>query len=293
MKHNMSASLAPPTDRTYANPSPFTPELTQALERVEATVWSRLYRLATADEKAALGLHTATVGSSTVMAAARSDVLFFNRVVGLGMEALATEADLDAIVACYRNLGVERFFVQLSPAALPGTLFDWLPARGFRPYNNWVKLFRDVEPPPPATTELRIEEVGPTFADELARLCVPAFEWPAAAESMLARLLRQPGWRLYAAFDGAAPVAGAAFYAEGPYAYVGPAATHPAHRGRGAQSALIERRIRDAAAAGCTMLISETAEDRPERSSPSYRNLRRCGFQFAYRRPNYLLDAAT
>jgi GNAT superfamily N-acetyltransferase len=108
-------------------------------------------------------------------------------------------------------------------------------------------------------------------------------------------MLQQTGWHLYAAFEGDAPVAMAALYVDeastgAPVGYVGPAVTLPAHRGRGAQGALIARRIRDAKTLGCTLLVTETAEDRPGRSVPSFRNMQRCGFHLAYRRPNYLLE---
>ncbi len=51
---------------------------------------------------------------------------------------------------------------------------------------------------------------------------------------------------------------------------------------------MLARRIRDAAEAGCEMLVVETAEDRPDKPAPSYRNQLRFGFQVAYVRPNYI-----
>ena len=60
--------------------------------------------------------------------------------------------------------------------------------------------------------------------------------------------------------------------------------------GRGAQSALIARRIRDAAAAGCDCLMVETAQEREDYPVPSYHNLLKFGFQVAYMRPNYILE---
>ena len=70
------------------------------------------------------------------------------------------------------------------------------------------------------------------------------------------------------------------------------AGTREGHRGRGAQSALIARRLRDARLAGCTRVSVETAEDKPEKPAPSFRNLRRLGFRFAYLRPNFLYEFA-
>ena len=84
------------------------------------------------------------------------------------------------------------------------------------------------------------------------------------------------------------PIAAAAMFIAGEAAWFGSAATDAAHRRRGAQQALVVRRLHDARQAGCTWVSVETAEDTVTRDAPSFRNLRRLGFTIAYRRPNYL-----
>ena len=85
-------------------------------------------------------------------------------------------------------------------------------------------------------------------------------------------------------------MAGGALYLHGEYATLTFAATLPAFRGQGAQAALIARRFQEAAMAGCRWMLTETAEDTPSRPAPSFRNMRRYGFNIAYPRPNYLLQ---
>lgn len=279
----------PRTAHETVHLNPFSPDLTRTLEQVEVDIWRSFHRMATDEEAAAGSLYVAEVASAVVLAAAQVDVLYFNRVVGLGLSEPASEEALDEIIAQYRALGVPRFFIQVSPAAMPAALFEWLPRRGFVHYNNWVKLFRGVEPPPEATTDLRIERIGPEHAETFAAMVGPAFDWPPLLQPMLARLVGRPGWHHYMAFDGDTPAATAALYVHGDTGYFGPAATLPAYRGRGAQGAFIARRVHDAAGLDCTLLVSETAEDRPDRDAPSFRNLRRFGFETAYLRPNYLL----
>jgi hypothetical protein len=91
------------------------------------------------------------------------------------------------------------------------------------------------------------------------------------------------------ALDGDRPAAIAAMFVQGGYAWFDMAGTLSEYRGRGAQGALLQRRIRDAARMGCRWIVVETAEETPERSAPSYRNTLRSGFQVAYLRPNYML----
>jgi GNAT superfamily N-acetyltransferase len=101
----------------------------------------------------------------------------------------------------------------------------------------------------------------------------------------VAGLVGQPGWRHYLAFDGKRAVATAAMYVDGNVAWIDFASTLPECRGRGAQSALIARRVADCAESGVATMVVETAE-----TSPSRRNLERLGFAAAYVRPNYLLE---
>jgi hypothetical protein len=54
------------------------------------------------------------------------------------------------------------------------------------------------------------------------------------------------------------------------------------------QSALIVRRLVDAAGLGCTHAVVETAEPTADKPAPSYRNVTRLGFTLAYARPNFL-----
>ncbi len=281
-----------PRTTPAADRSSFAPAPTQALERVEAQVWNELYVTAPSDVASACGLDLTTIGGAAALSASRVDVLAFNRVVGLGLDAPATRETLARIVDHYEARGVRRFFVQVSPAATPAALFEELRRAGFRHHNNWVKLYRGVEPPPEVATDLRIERVEAEHADAFAGLIAPAFDWPDRVRPLFARLVGRPGWRHYVAFDGDVPAATAALYTHGTYGYFGPAATHPDYRRRGAQSALIARRIRDARTLGCETLVTETAEDHPERPAPSFRNMRRMGFEVAYLRPNYLRESS-
>jgi L-amino acid N-acyltransferase YncA len=68
------------------------------------------------------------------------------------------------------------------------------------------------------------------------------------------------------------------------FAWLGAAGTVASHRGRGAQGALIARRIEDARARGCHSFTTEIA---PE-PNPSAHNMERAGFHVAYSRPSWV-----
>jgi len=265
-------------------------ELAAGLDLHEAASWSDYFASASPEVAQQCGLRLEKIGGAYVTIAANIDMLAMNRVIGLGLGEPASEASLDRIVSLYREAGVPRFFVQVSPNARPDVLSDWLEARGFRHHNNWVKFFREVGSPLPVTSDLRIAQIGPEQAEQFAHIIVRSFEWPDILRTLIAIPVGHSGWRHYLAYDGEQAVACAAAYFRKPFAEMAFAATLPEYRGRGAQSAFLARRMQDAAELGCEWLITETAEDTPDRPVASYRNMRRFGFEVAYLRPNYLLE---
>jgi hypothetical protein len=266
-------------------------DLTTELELSEARAWSDLYRCATPAAVDVCGLDVHSSGSVDAVVAAGIDILAFNRVIGLGVAEPAGEATVDEIVGLYRRAGARRFFVQLSPGAMPARIPGWLESRGFRHHNNWVKLYRPVADPPTSRSGLRVERIGPGHADAFGAIAASCFGWPAFVGPWVACLVGKPHWSHYLAFDGDDPVATAAMRVVGNCGWIDFAATLPEYRGRGAQNALLDRRIRDAAGLGLTHLVVETAEPTPDRPAPSYRNAVRSGFRVAYIRPNYLFEA--
>ena len=229
-------------------------------------------------------------GSALVSMMAKFDVLIFNRVIGLGLDNGLSEKEIDEIIAGYRKAGVRRFFIQLSPIAIQQGIQDLLSDRGFNHYNNWVRLYRPADPINSVRCGLKVELIGKESASQFAEIVTTAFGWPDESKEWVAAMVERPGWRHYMAFDGAVPAAAGACFITGDTAWIGFAATREEYRNRGAQSAILARRIYDARHAGCNLINVETAEQTPEREAPSYRNMRRYGFEIAYIRPNYLLN---
>lgn len=264
------------------------PDTVRRLESIEVAGLADLYRMMPPAYAAAERMSARRFGSALGIRAARADVLAFNRVVGLGVSEPVTTDRLDAALRWFHDAGVPRAFVQVAPHAEPDMLAAWLQARGLTYYNNWVRLWRDTTPMPPPETTLRVEQVGVNRAEAFASVFAEAFHVPLEAGRKMTSTVGRPGWRHYMAFDGEAPVATATLFLVGDTGWLSAAATSEAARGRGAQSALIARRIADANAQGCTLLSVETAEPTGTREAPSYRNVTRLGFEVAYKRANWL-----
>jgi GNAT superfamily N-acetyltransferase len=88
-----------------------------------------------------------------------------------------------------------------------------------------------------------------------------------------------PGFTRYVARVEGEPVGGAAMRIDGDLAQLAGAGTLPRARGRGVQKALLQRRLADAAAAGCTLAVITTAP-----GTRSQDNAMRHGFELLYAR---------
>jgi len=200
-----------------------------------------------------------------------------NRVVGLGVERPATEADIDAALGAM-GAGFS-YYVAVAPGAQPPELGEWLRARGLEPSWGWMMFRRGVEDPPAARTSLRLAEVDTADgATSFARVVRTSYGLPERIEPAIARA-PGAGWQCWLALDGDEPAGAAGLYVAEGLGYLGFAGTLPEHRGKGAQGALLAARIRRAGELGCELVLTETGERRDDRPSNSYRNILRTGFE--------------
>ncbi len=215
------------------------------------------------------------------------DVGDFNRVFGVGIEEPATEGLIDRIMALYAPSG-NTYIVHVDPAALPAALLGWLEQRGFKWGGNIVRLYRDAAEPPDIATDLRVESIGPEYAGAFADAGLAAFGMPAHLRPWPLSIVGRPSWRNYLAFDRDKPVAIASLRVQDGVGWLGNGATLPEYRRRGAQGALMSRRIRDGIDMQCEWFVTETDEETADHPNPSYHNMLRLGFRPAYLRANYV-----
>ncbi len=164
----------------------------------------------------------------------------------------------------------------------------WLQEHGFEPTYSWMKFVRDSHPPRfPTPDGVEVVELAAGDEEPFGAIAAIGFGLPAWASEFFARLPGREGWCCYVARVGGKAQACAAMLIEEGVAEFGIAATLEEARGHGCQTALLHRRICDAAEAGCHTLFVETGERVPGRPSASYRNILRAGFEEAYLRPNW------
>jgi GNAT superfamily N-acetyltransferase len=202
--------------------------------------------------------------------------------------AEAGEEDLAGAIAWAEQNSVSPYLPVTPGRSGSARAEAWLQEHGFEPAYAWMKFVRDPHPPRfPVPAGIEVAALNSADEEPFGAIAALGFGLPAWGAELFARLPEADGWHCYVAkIDGKAQACAAMLIADGA-AELGIAATLEAARGRGCQTALLHRRIVDAAGAGCNALFVRTGERVPGRPSASYRNILRAGFEEACLRPNW------
>jgi GNAT superfamily N-acetyltransferase len=204
------------------------------------------------------------------------------QALAIAIEEEVSPAELDSFEEFYRTRGATPA-VHITPwtsVAFTNGLID----RGYRvaEYNNvfvrGVSSYDKVCRPGLEVRLAKEEEL-----DDAARASAAAFASPEMSEDDLYSMMRgmygAGELRTYVGVDAGQIVASATSFIAPDEKVIGlfGAGTKPEFRGRGFQTALVERRLNDALAAGCEIATVQTLP-----GSPSHRNVARRGFELAY-----------
>jgi ribosomal protein S18 acetylase RimI-like enzyme len=207
----------------------------------------------------------------------------------LGFTEPVSEATVDEVRARAVEAGAESFGFLVQPRAAPA---DWEAiaqrhqlVRG----TTYVKCFGPAQPRDVAT-DLTVTRLGAEHGADFLRVMAVGFgfEVTPEAEAMFeGGQFFEGDWATYGAWDGGTLVAAARMLAvaETDAVALFGAATTPAARGRGAQAALVDARVREARDRGLRYASAETWLESDQSPNPSQHNLRRAGLTEVHTRP--------
>ena len=257
------------------------------LERIEREAWSDLARVAPGPLAQGIGLQTGEINHAFFFMASRIPQFQFNWLSGTGLNG-DDGRSIDEAVRRFRAAGQRKFVIQLPPSPRQEACTAKARAAGLREHTlAWAKFYRTTGNVPEVTTVLTIREVGSDERDLFASTAIAGYGMPPDMASWLSPLAGRPHWHTYVSFAGQEPVGAAALYLRGDFAWIGIGATKPEMRKRGSQSALLARRMADAAKFGARHATTETGVPQPGQPAPSYTSILRAGFTVAYLRPNW------
>lgn len=201
-----------------------------------------------------------------------------NRIYVCGRAGGLTYEGLVALIDLFNSKSVRRAFLWLSPGPEMHTVREWIRALGLMKvsWTRYPALLRA----PAVMTSLAPFEIRRVGRDEVsaAREQFGLVTMPGFAETV-----GRDGFHHYIAFDAGRPIASATLVHYEDIGYLTYAHTSEADRRRGAQLALIARRITDAAQLGCTHVISQTLT----MLKSSFANLQRSAFREVYEQEVY------
>jgi GNAT superfamily N-acetyltransferase len=203
-----------------------------------------------------------------------------NQILGLGLYGEVTAEALDRVETFFRSRSVPSTVV-VSPLA-DASLTALLGERGYRvaEFNSvLIRRLLSEEPFAPAAG-VEIERVTKDTARAWREVLAEGFGMPASASlEVFDGFAVVPDALAFAARIEGKVVGGGAGRVIAParIAALFGAATLPDYRGRGVQTALIARRLHEAAKAGCEYAVVST-----QPGSGSQRNMERRGFRVAY-----------
>jgi GNAT superfamily N-acetyltransferase len=215
----------------------------------------------------------------------------FNKIAGLGFHGVPSAAELDEIEKAFaaRDCAVQVELSNLAEPAIGALLTD----RGYRLVSFENVLGRVIDGPPEPFAAPGVE-VRRSSHDEFrawheviaAGFAQPDVEGVPSHESFpddiierAERDLEAAGGVRYIALHDGVVAGGAGLRISDGVAQMTGAATAPAHRRHGIQTALLAARLADAAAAGCDIAVVTT-----QPGSKSQQNVQRRGFDLLYTR---------
>ncbi|MGD7054344.1 GNAT family N-acetyltransferase [Sutcliffiella horikoshii] len=205
----------------------------------------------------------------------------FNTVKGVNGEDMD---HLDEIVEFYASRGIPAQF-EVTPGNASTDLFRKLSSLGYFQSGFHTALYRPLSTGDPslsgADNAVQMEEISLENFDVFGELYTRGFGMPTAFKDYVTAnnkvLAESDNWTFYLARVGGEPAGIGVLHVKNDVATLAASATVPEFRNKGVQTALIQKRMQQAADEGCRYLVGQAAF-----GSVSQKNMQRAGLNVAY-----------
>ena len=276
------------------DPSPVSQSMIVSSEAVQRKAWRLLSHAAPPDLVNPLGIRCEETGSTLYQGALGVSGAQFNKVFSFGIDGDVTSASIEAAADWLRHACCKQSLLMVPSERNAEEIDGLLLANRFQRFPLDIAIFHlDVADMPELShaSDIDVRPVGPENAIEFGHVLSEGLEAPAAASWLAAFAIGHPGLTAYLAYEGSRVIGAAALFIDGEWGWLFIAAVRPAYRKRGAQTALLQRRLEDGRKAGVRTFNVGALHPAPGHGDvfSSYRNIERIGFKLAYNRPNYVL----
>ncbi len=266
------------------------------IESTEALAWADLVAAAPRAYAARLGLDARQVEGATVMQSSGGgfDRGLFNRPIGLGVLAPATQAAMRDILAGYRSAGITRFMLVAQPHCRPPEYHSWLSDAGLRPAGAWDRVIRDDAPlermAHAGDRDIAVSRVDHRSAEEWSEFLAGVYRLDAAP--WLRAVHDRPGWHHYLAREEGRPVGARSMYlpGRGRLAFLAIDGPVPGVMTDDFEpdAAVCLAIVADGLGLGARGFVADIEAPSPNRDTTAYQSFGRLGFRVPYTRTHHM-----
>jgi hypothetical protein len=221
------------------------------------------------------------------------DAPLMNTVQGAAEPGAVADGHLTEALEWMRSREVDYLVQVASDRPESKAAEAWLATRGYEQGQTMRRYLRPAATPSAGSeAAVDIRELTAADTEGMSLIFADAVGISDLATVPLLGLPEVEGWHCYSAYLDEREVGCGAMLLDNGLAVLGLDATMPEARHRGCQTALIHRRMTDAALAGCEVVLAESC-DVPSDRAGAGRNLQRAGFVEAGRTVSWRRPALT
>ncbi|MFN7951433.1 MAG: GNAT family N-acetyltransferase [bacterium] len=249
------------------------------VDELEGDAAEDLFVAAGADAGRLRLAHRAVAGGARLLGCGAVDHSLVNRAIGLGSARQAVADVQEAVDRWLAEGGGERLWLDL-PATIVSAWRPWLDRRGAVSTGVGRHLLaHDGALPPVIRSGIEVARAARDEAAAVSALLARGFGLQGVAAAILRGAVWRPRWHVFVGRVDGRRIAAASLFVSGDRAFLGPSATVPAARRRGAHFTLTAIAIRAALDLGCRTLVTSVPDAGSGDGAPVLRNLERLGFR--------------
>lgn len=250
------------------------------LERAECRFRGDIWRAAPTDAVIEAGVQMQWFGPllATVFADL-PEIAGLNVIQGAAEPGALEDGHLREAIEWTREWEVDYLVPVASDRPDSGRAEAWLAGQGYEQGGVVRKYVRGASRPSWRDAPgIEVRKLAPRETEGMSYLAAESLGLPDSVGFLFCDLPELPNWHCYVALlDGLEVACGSMLLVDG-IAILGLDATAEQARGRGCHSALLARRLEDAAKAGCHTVLAEACDEPGNGGLAAARNLHRAGF---------------
>ncbi|MBY5353626.1 hypothetical protein HFO94_08755 [Rhizobium leguminosarum] len=261
----------------------------RTIRSIEAEAWIDMLDAAPLSVRKQLGIETFRSDNACFLACRELPAVPFNRGFAVGPQWSASDKEMAEGLRWLDRNASKMWVIQVDEEGFDASSAALSRMGITRKDSGWIKFFsRPVDHIVPNEPRIEIADGG-RKATDFANVINAAYGFPTATFEWFKALASRDRWTCYVAYADDEPCsAGAAFFGSAG-AWFGIDATLAAARGKGLQSAVIARRLRDVGDKGAVIAMAETGRPATVDSplGTSFRNYQRAGFEVQHYSANF------